>query len=295
MIMTKSVLAVLTISLVSILFIHAQSNMTFTSENFDKKILNYSPIQKPQVSDKDYRKGMMILEEIRTATDHNPENLNEADYWNICVAFMALQEPKKHLEIAFLKGTQNPETFCSYIEAFDDLTFDKALPELFQTFYAKCGEIKPSEEQTISSYSGPNANLKKLIAQIKKDDRKYRKDKIVDWEKQHLLDKKNQHLVDSLYQEYSQYIGKSLVGEELQSVMWAVIQHSYPEMMKKYIPVIHKAVQSGESQKTMLKMLLDRYYAITEGYQFFGSQQGFNARLANTEEKKRILQEYDLY
>ena len=268
----------------------------FTWENFDQNILSYSPQKQAHVSQKDYDRGMTILRETRSNTQHDPANLNAADYWNICIAFLKMQEPKAHLEIAFRKGTQDPSVFCEYIAAFGDPIFDQALPELFEIFYQKCGssELGAKEKRKTAIPSHLDKNLVNLIRDIHEQDRQYRTKKPVDWEKQTRLDQQNQHLIDSLYQVYHQYIGKSLVGAEHESVMWAVIQHASTDIMAKYLPVIHQAVQTGELHVAPFKMLLDRYYGLTKGYQLFGSQQGFGFEMATEEQRATIMKLYNL-
>lgn len=44
---------------------------------------------------------------------------------------------------------------------------------------------------------------------------------------------------------YGVCLGRSLVGKEYETVMGAVIQHAEPEMMERYLPVVHRAVESG--------------------------------------------------
>jgi hypothetical protein len=266
----------------------------FTLQNFDEKILSYSPPKRPGVEEKDYQRGLTILEETRSNTQNDPANLNEGDYWNIGVAFLKLKEPKEHLEIVFKKGTENPETFCSYIKAFGEPVFKKELPELFASFYEKCQHVPENEKPENPQSDKLNADLVKQMISIGEKDRRYRKNKTVDWEKQKLLDKENQQTIEALYQQHNTYIGRSLVGTEHEVVMWAVIQHADPEMMKKYLPVIHKAVQDGELHMGPLKMLLDRYYGLTKGYQFFGTQSGFGFENASKEEKNKIKEMYGI-
>src|SRR5690606_9983453 len=104
----------------------------------------------------------------------------------------------------------------------------------------------------------------------------------------------NQLKVDSLYNTYQRYIGKSLVGKKFENVMWQVIQHSNPEMMHKYLPIIQKAVEENEIDVGPFKMLIDRFYGLKYGYQIFGSQSGFGFELADDKKRKEIKLKYGI-
>jgi len=131
--------------------------------------------------------------------------------------------------------------------------------------------------------------------QISRDDALYRKTSKDDLPvKQAELDQKNQQLIESLCREYGTYIGKGLVGDKYESVMWAVIQHSNVEMMGHYLPLIHKAVKDNELPVAPLKMLIDRFYGLKFGYQVFGTQSGFGFDLAGEERRMEIELEYGI-
>jgi hypothetical protein len=76
--------------------------------------------------------------------------------------------------------------------------------------------------------------------------------------------------------------------------MWSVIQHSNPEMMEKYLPIVNKAVENNDLDKTPLKMLIDRYYGLKYGYQIFGSQNGFGFKMADDETRNKIIKQYGI-
>ena len=129
--------------------------------------------------------------------------------------------------------------------------------------------------------------LVNIIKSVSENDQKYR---TADMEKQHDIDFKNQKIIDSLFINHKTYIGKTLVGDKYQSAMWAVIQHSYIEMMEKYLPIIQNAVKEEELSVVPLKMLIDRVYWINNGYQIFGSQAGVD--LADKKTRTEIAKEY---
>ena len=76
--------------------------------------------------------------------------------------------------------------------------------------------------------------------------------------------------------------------------MWAVIQHSNPELMAEYLPIIQDAVKEKELDETPFKMLIDRYYGLKYGYQIFGSQSGFGFKLADEETRIKIEKKYQI-
>jgi len=60
------------------------------------------------------------------------------------------------------------------------------------------------------------------------------------------------------------------------------------------LPVVHKGVKEKQIKDMPLKMLIDRFYGLKYGYQFFGSQSGFGFKSANDETRKEIEIKYDL-
>lgn len=93
---------------------------------------------------------------------------------------------------------------------------------------------------------------------------------------QNQIDMQNMVKIDSLFTKYQAYLGKSLVGEEFNHVMWIVIQHSPLEKQEQYLPIIQKAAKEDELPENPFKMLVDRIYAKKYGYQIFGSQGGID-------------------
>ncbi len=269
----------------------------FSEDNFAHQVLYYEPEQR--VSDKDFSYAKMILSETKKATEMNPQNFNLADYFNVLSAFLTLQEDQELLELAFKKFVKSSGS-CEYILEFEEdfLERDKYAPvrDLYEPELERCKlNPKANREFDPESYAAKNGfdpSLVKAMFMIKLQDEKYRK-KIGELDpRQTELDENNQVLIDTFYTHAGTYIGRSLVGEDLENVMWSVIQHSNPEMMKKYLPIVHEAAKSNELQEVPFKMLLDRYYGITKGYQFYGSQPGVT--IADEKTRMKILAEYDL-
>ena len=284
-------------------FSHAQLEATnFTTKNLESKILTYQPSQREGVTDEKFSHGKFILDKIKDNAKKNNLQFIYPDYWNITMAFISLGEPKVHIEIAFQKAIDdNAESICEYVDAFGDKAVNRLteqIPEVFLPFYEDCSKMEYKEEKLdCKKYAAErnlNLELVELINNIGEDDQKYRKMKEVDWSKQTTLDKLNLELVDSLYQKYGKYVGNDLVGKKLETVMWAVIQHSNIESMEKYLPIIHQAVKEGNVNQTPFEMLLDRIHCIKYNYQFFGSQFGGDCKLTDKEKRLAIKKKYEL-
>ncbi len=281
-------------------FCKAQStNITLTDKNFENDFLNYKPLQKKGISDKDYEWAQFVISETKKSIREKDGNYNVTHYWNIISAFDKLNLDKVTLEIVFIK-LANSDGGCDYITSFKDkVQFDDKIPNLYNQYYDRClnKEVK-TNRFNIEDYilkNNLNGSLLKLISKIDYDDQKYRSsDEQTFKTKQPAVDKKNQILIDSLYNIHKQYIGKSLVGKKFEYVMWSVIQHSNPEMMEKYLPIVHQAVENNELDKTTLKMLIDRFYGLKYGYQVFGSQTGTGYKIANEKTRKKIMKKYGM-
>ncbi|MFK7782093.1 MAG: hypothetical protein AB8B90_07045, partial [Psychroserpens sp.] len=255
-----------------------QLSTDFTYEDFGNQILKYEPIQRAGVTDKDFKRGLTILDETKSVVEYDATNLNSADYWNVIIVFLKIGEPTSHIELAFKKAISFPKNnICEYIESMGTAGLEHIIPETFNAFYSKC-ETKPSEDFSLSEYiatNNLNTELVTLIDEISKSDQSIRKQKLKNNKAMKARDLKNQKLIDSLYKVHKTYLGSTLVGEKYKSTMWLVIQHSNVEMMEKYLPIVHRAVQNNELGKGPLKMLIDRFYGLKYGYQVFGSQSGF--------------------
>jgi len=274
------------------------SDKIFNIQDFEKEIINYVPVKRENVTDKQFKKGIYKLNEVKAYIKKNPKDIKYIEYWNITSAFLNLKEPKKNIEIAFSKAIEkDSQSVCAIIDAYGIGSLDKRIPELFISFYKNCSNKTEQEKFNITNYIKEN-NLKShlvlLINQIHQDDISYRKNKTVNWEKQNPLDTKNQKLIDSLYDFHKTYIGKSMVGEEFQTTMWTVIQHSNVEIMEKYLPIIQIAVSEKELDIVPFKMLIDRFYGLKYGYQIFGSQGGFGFELADKKKRKEIELKYGI-
>ncbi|WP_117885773.1 hypothetical protein [Aureibaculum luteum] len=288
--------------IVSISFCNAQTGTEFEYDNFENQFLSYEPKQNAQISKKDFDYASMIVKETKSATKNNPENFNLADYFNILSAFLTLKESEKNIKIAFEKF-KNAEGSCEYMLSFENSIKTNPKYDVIRADYLnklkECTSKSTLEKKFIideyCTLNSLNIDLVKKINQVNIDDQKYRNQSSRELlDKQKKLDIKNQKIINALYKEHKTYLGKSLVGENFESVMWAVIQHSNTEMMSEYLPIIHKAVKEKELDETPLKMMIDRYYGLTFGYQIFGSQGGFGFELAGEKKRKEIKLKYGI-
>ncbi|CEJ68564.1 hypothetical protein BN1195_00852 [Chryseobacterium oranimense G311] len=138
-----------------------------------------------------------------------------------------------------------------------------------------------------------NAELKKELAQIYKDDQVYREmmqPNITPERKKQIMTERNlteadlgvrlpeimnaqDHAnlvkVENIIQKYG-YPGKSMVGEPENKAVWYVIQHS-PEI-QKYLPLIKKAADEKELPFRLYAMMLDRKLMQENKEQIYGTQ-----------------------
>ena len=258
----------------------AQSAPSPSRADFAARVLAYVPETRPGVSDEHVAKGRMILRETSTRTGGQTESFNMADFFNAFIAFGYLQE-EAHARDAYALFREYPES-CEYVTAIlasrvGDGRYSALGPAIERDVQA-CASGRllsadegPAQPQTLNLGSDPALHL--LLARIEADDQRYRSEPLLpDWaERQRPLDEQNLRRIDSLFAVHGTYLGQSLVGDQA-TTMWAVIQHSNPEAMQRYAPVLHRAVRESELPIGPYRMLVDRIYSLTEGYQIFGSQ-----------------------
>ena len=66
--------------------------------------------------------------------------------------------------------------------------------------------------------------------------------------------------------------GRSLVGEKASGGAWTVIQHADLETQKKYLPLITKAADAGETSWALLATTIDRIQVREGKPQTYGTQ-----------------------
>ncbi len=271
----------------------SQEYVMMTYDDFDRQILDYNP-QKNAVSEDAYYDALKYLAETQDRIKKNG-NIDVSDYWNILTVFNNLDESNANIDVAFKKFVDE-ERSCEYIVSFEHY-FDRYKTSI-QSKLRKQLEIcksgigsSSSESISIEKYAQENGfdkDLVETINRIKIDDQRNRDHQRL----QGKYDTNNQKKIDSIYAIHQTYIGKSLVGDKFEHVMWAVIQHSNLSYMERYFPVVNSAVKNGELGQGALKFLIDRMYSIKYDYQVFGSQE--NVEMADDEIRKETKLRYNI-
>lgn len=280
----------------------AQHLIAFDYNNFEKQFLAFEPVQNAQTSDSEYEYGRMIIRETKSSVENDPSNFNVAYYFNALSAFITLNESDANVITAFKKFI-DADGSCDYILSYEKDIGNDSRYDVVRADYVKalnnCKQgIAAEADVDIVAYckaNNLNVALVQQVSQVLFADQKHRNASDAELRnKQQLLDEENQEIIDSLFAKYKAYLGRSLVGKKYETTMWSVIQHSNPEMMARYLPVVHKAVKDGEITVVPFKMLVDRYYGLTYGYQIFGSQSGFGFDLADDETRRKIELKYGI-
>jgi hypothetical protein len=145
-------------------------------------------------------------------------------------------------------------------------------------------KIKDNKEKAEANLNKP---LAAKLDSIYIEDQKYRQqingiEKKFGWEskemKDHwkiinLKDSINLIKVKTILDKYG-WLGADMVGEQGNSTLFLVIQHSDQTTQEKYLPIMREAVKKGKAQGSSLALLEDRV-ALRQGKkQIFGSQIG---------------------
>ncbi|ARK12870.1 DUF6624 domain-containing protein [Fibrella sp. ES10-3-2-2] len=91
------------------------------------------------------------------------------------------------------------------------------------------------------------------------------------WQQTHKTDSMNLVRIEQIIKQYG-YPGKSLVGERQKNTAWLVIQHSPLSKQEKYLSLIQRAANAGETEKSNLALLIDRIRMYKGRKQLYGSQ-----------------------
>ncbi|WP_336070129.1 hypothetical protein [Mesoflavibacter sp. CH_XMU1404-2] len=286
--------SILTLFIISTISVLSQSKAKqFTLENFNQEMLVYTPMKNVH-SNNNFKNGEKFLEETKTRVKKNG-NFDVADYWNILTALDCFNESQENLAVAFAKFVLD-ERSCEYVVSFEKYfkNYSAFVKSKLEEQLKLCQVEQPKKKNksfNIKDYAIKNKldeSLVKIINEIDQDDQYDRYNPKI----QDKLDLINQQKIDSLFNKYNTYIGKSLVGEKFEHVMWEVIQHSNLFMMEKYLPIVHAAVKQKELAEAPLKMLIDRIYTAKYGYQIFGSQGG--VKIAKQEIQNEVKAQYKL-
>lgn len=89
--------------------------------------------------------------------------------------------------------------------------------------------------------------------------------------KMKVIDSTNLIRITGILDKYS-WIGEDKIGWTGSSAIWAVIQHSPPEIEEKYLPEMRKVVKKGNARSSQLALLEDRVLMFQGKEQIYGSQ-----------------------
>ncbi|SDF26277.1 hypothetical protein [Cellulophaga baltica] len=250
---------------------------------------DFYPKNENDVSMSNFILANTILEETVTQVNERNGSYNYANLWNIGVAYQLLGKDAKVIKEILERSKKadpyyfsltfvNPDNYYSkWKGTFSEKEYEQWHESALEIIRNNESiiineELTDNNEERISHHY--NKELIEVLTKIRHDDKLFRSSNNVDMYKQKALDEKNIEIIDSLYTLHKQYIGKSLVGNDLSSTMWAVIQHSNLAKMEEYLPVIENAINNGELNKTVIKLLVDRIHTIKFNTQIFGSQVG---------------------
>jgi hypothetical protein len=136
-----------------------------------------------------------------------------------------------------------------------------------------------------------NKELVAVLDTIQQDDQKYRVEeqeleKKYGWESKEIQDiwkiinaKDSINLikVEKILNEYG-WLGSDIVGEEGNSTLFLVIQHSNTQTQLKYLPMLREAVKNGKAKASDLALMEDRVLLAQGQKQIYGSQIGIDMK-----------------
>ena len=291
------------------IFILMWQVMVMTCDAYSQ--FSYIPPKPYNVSESEYRRGRLMLQNSYTQTKNAKNGVVASDYWNIAMAYLTMGQPKDSIYNLLLKSkTIDPPGFCKlasysskYYGGVENVKFYKEIGNQYTQLIESCSSIeinraKEIDALTYAKSGGFNVELVSELDRILKMDQKFRYQDY-DPELQTPIDLQNMQDIKKIIDKYG-YPGKSLVGERYDFVACAIIQRSNSmEYWDKYLPLVSEAVKNGElSDVTHLKMLLDRVYIDKIGAQIFGSKAGVpftdDDTILEIKRKYRIDGEIDL-
>ncbi|WP_108869393.1 DUF6624 domain-containing protein [Aquimarina aquimarini] len=138
-------------------------------------------------------------------------------------------------------------------EAEKDL--DKSLVAILDTIYREDQTYRKQIREVEQKYGRESEEMKKHWELINE------KDSINLIKVQKILDEKG-------------WLGTNVVGNQGNSTLFLVIQHSPLQVQEKYLPIMQEAVKNGNARASSLALLEDRVALRKGGKQIYGSQVG---------------------
>ena len=112
-----------------------------------------------------------------------------------------------------------------------------------------------------------------MLDTIYQDDQKYRKESILNWTIINYYDSINLIKVKKILDERG-WLGSNIIGEQGNSTLFLVIQHSDSGTREQYLPMMREAVKNGNARASSLALLEDRVALRKGEKQIYGSQIG---------------------
>lgn len=255
--------------------------------------MDFIPRHKTGISKEDYQRGKYFLVNTYQSIREHENNWVYADYWNVAVAYQLMRVHRDSI-LGALQTSQEMDTedFCSIVSHMlekkngpkdtkwyatlgdDFLKLVQPCQTIHSTGYSRSEEEDKKEALDLTGLDEPLIN--RLIALMDKDQR-YRKlgeDYDANWAEQTQLDKEIQDEMESIFTTYG-YPGRSLVGKRYMSYACLMLEHggeiAYQE---KWFPIVIEAMQAGEVDRNIVRMLIDRIHWKKTGKQIFGSHVG---------------------
>lgn len=162
------------------------------------------------------------------------------------------------------QSVEDPKALQQITETEPDTTKYEPIPALES--FANI-QLRVELEEVYKS----DQNIRNLFAEAEK---KYSKDSkeikalTKEWK---MIDSINIIKVTSLLDKYG-WMGSYDIGNEANTALWLVIQHSDLNTQKKYLPKVRRAVKENKAQASHLALLEDRILVREGKKQIYGSQ-----------------------
>ncbi|MCH2226090.1 MAG: hypothetical protein MK066_15080 [Crocinitomicaceae bacterium] len=98
------------------------------------------------------------------------------------------------------------------------------------------------------------------------------------WKKQEKLDSINLVKVTAILEKYG-WLGIDEIGQEANSALFLVVQHSDLNTQLKYLPILEKATETGKASKIDFAMLKDRVLVKQGEKQIYGTQLNWDSEM----------------
>jgi hypothetical protein len=268
---------------------------------------NYYPPKPDALTETEYRKGKLILENSYNQIKSSKNGLVGHDYINFATAYNLMGQPADTIYALLTKALKlDPQSFCRIIEhihttkgGIENYSLYQKIGKPYKDLIESCSKYNSNQNGVTPfdplSYAIDNNYDTALVLKIDRISNRDQKFRATNYNAvlQTPLDKQNMQEIRKIIEKYG-YPGKSLVGEEYDYVACAIIQRSNRmDYWEAYLSLISEATRNGElSDVNHLKMLLDRVYVDKTGTQIFGSK--MNVPFANDETIMTVKRKYKI-